>query len=501
MQTVAAIDLGSNGIRMVVGSVSSVDQVEAIKSIRIPVRLGQDVFSGGVITRRSMQATLDAFLRFRKIADQFEVQRIRAIGTSAMREAENSQALIELILRQTGIHLEVISGEEESRLIHLAIAKALDLDDKKTMLIDIGGGSIEVTMVHGGRIVSADSYAMGTVRLLCRLDNQDDSHSFRALLDEYTESARRRIKRKIGNRKIDLCVGTGGNLEELGVLRRKFLKGPGDRSITVRELKLLSEKIGAMTMDERIKKLNLRRDRADVIVPAALVLQMIVKEAGVKEIQIPRVGLKDGLLLDMAPQVFGPALPPREQVWVSAMRLGQKYQFDSQHGTRVARTAGRLFDQTYALHGFDQDKRLLLEVGSILHDIGHFVNSLGHEQHGYYLIKNSSLVGLDDAGREIVAQLVRYHRKQQPSTQQLFFKALSQKERMVVSQLCALLRLADAIEVSHTGRVRSVELRESGGGWELEMHGDGDFLLEKWSLEKSKSMFEEEFAISLQVVD
>src|SRR5512140_2641526 len=133
MQTIAAIDMGSNGIRMVVGSVSSEDQVEVLKSIRIPVRLGQDVFSGGLITKRSMQATLDAFLRFRKIADQFEVQRIRAIGTSAMREAENSQALIELILRHTGILLEVISGEEESRLIHLAIAKVIDLDDKKTM--------------------------------------------------------------------------------------------------------------------------------------------------------------------------------------------------------------------------------------------------------------------------------------------------------------------------------------------------------------------------------
>ena len=167
----------------------------------------------------------------------------------------------------------------------------------------------------------------------------------------------------------------------------------------------------------------------------------------------------------------------------------------------MARTAGRLFDQSYALHRFDQDKRLLLEVGSILHDIGHFVNSLGHEQHGYYLVKNSPLVGLDDGGREFVAQLVRYHRKQQPSTQHLAFKALTQKERMVVTRRCALLRLADAIEVSHTGRVRGVELRESGDGWELEMHGEGDFLLEKWSLEKSKSMFEQEFAVSLKVLD
>ncbi len=169
----AAIDVGSNGIRMVVGSVSSENRVDALKSIRIPVRLGQDVFTGGSIGDRSMHAAVDAFLRFRKIAREFEVHHIRAVGTSAMREAENSETLTDLILRQTDIRFEVISDEEESRLIHLAIVKAIDFQDKQSLLIDIGGGSIEATISRGSRILSAESYAMGTVCMFFRLNAND----------------------------------------------------------------------------------------------------------------------------------------------------------------------------------------------------------------------------------------------------------------------------------------------------------------------------------------
>src|SRR6266498_4407626 len=224
MQTIAAIDAGSNAIRMVVGRVNnSQDQVEVIDNIRIPVRLGRDVFSVGHIDEPSMQAALDAFLRFHQIADQFEVKQIRAVATSAMREAENSDILIDRVVQQTDILVEIISGEEEARLIHLAVAKAIDLQDKKAMLIDIGGGSIEVVISQGNKIITTESYDLGTVRLLRSLD--DSVHrSFRVLLREYTESVRRHIKRELGKLKLDLCIGTGGNPEELGNLRKRIFK-------------------------------------------------------------------------------------------------------------------------------------------------------------------------------------------------------------------------------------------------------------------------------------
>src|SRR5512138_2003404 len=235
MHTISAIDVGSNAMRMVIGSVSpDRDQVEVIENIRIPVRLGQDVFSVGHIGEPTMQAAVDAFLRFRKTADQFDVEGIRAVATSAMRESENSDLLVDRIAQQTGIQVEIISGEEEARLVHLAVGKTINLQHKKAVLIDIGGGSIEVAISQDNKLITTESYDIGTVRLLRNLDD-GVPRSFRVLLREYTESVRRHIKRELGKLKLDLCIGTGGNLEEMGNLRKKLFKRDSNRLITVSE--------------------------------------------------------------------------------------------------------------------------------------------------------------------------------------------------------------------------------------------------------------------------
>jgi exopolyphosphatase/guanosine-5'-triphosphate,3'-diphosphate pyrophosphatase len=443
---------------------------------------------------------LDAFLRFHKIADQFEVKQIRAVATSAMREAENSDILVDRIVQHTGIQVEIISGEEEARLVHIAVGKAIDLQHKKAVLIDIGGGSIEVVISQGNKIITTESYDMGTVRLLRNLDDSVQ-RSFRVLLREYTESVRQRVKREFGKLKLDLCIGTGGNPEELGDLRKKLFERDSNYLITVNELEMLEEKLSKMTVDQRIKKFNLRPDRADVILPATMVLQMIAREVHIKEIQIPRVGLKDGVLWDMMPLTLGSHLPSRQQAWTSATRLGQKYQFDGDHAVRVAKTAQSLFDQTLALHNLDESERLLLEVASILHDIGHFIGTLNHDQHGYYILKNSPLIGLDERQNDIVANLIRYHRKTAPTNQDDQFKALAQKDRLIVTKLCALLRLADATQVSHTSRIHDIMLKKAKGSWKLKMAGEGNLLLERWALEKRKALFEEVFGTQLEILE
>lgn len=254
-------------------------------------------------------------------------------------------------------------------------------------------------------------------------------------------------------------------------------------------------------MDQRVKKLNLRPDRADVIVPATMVLYMIAREARIWEIQIPGVGLKDGVLWDMTRLTPGSDLPRREQARVSAMRLGQKYRFDGEHAVRVARTAHSLFEQTLALHDFQESERLLLEIAALLHDIGHFIGTINHDKHGYYILKNSPLIGLDERQQDMIALIIRSHRKTMPTGQEEVFKSLAQKDRLIVSRLCAFLRLADALEVSHTNRIRGVRLSKSKRGWQLQMMGEGNLLLERWALEKRKSLFEEVFATRLEILE
>jgi exopolyphosphatase/guanosine-5'-triphosphate,3'-diphosphate pyrophosphatase len=500
MQTIAAIDAGSNAIRMVVGRINDIEQVESIDNIRLPVRLGSDAFSQGQIGERTMQAAVDAFLRFRKVADDFAVTRIRAIATSAMREASNSDLLIDRIARQTGISLEVISGDEEARLVHLAVGRAINLKAKRSVLVDIGGGSVEVTLSEGENILSSESYNMGTVRLLRKFSAAETQRlSLGRLVQEYAEAARRRIDREIGRKKVDLCIGTGGNIEEMGELRRKLFKRDSNRLIAISEMEDLIEKLNGMTVQERIKKLGLRPDRADVILPAAVVIHTIAQIARVKEVQIPGVGLKDGILWDMASQVL-PRLPRREQVWASAMRLGRKFQLDSEHGSLVAELAGQLFKQSVNLHGLDEDSRLALEVAALLHDIGHFINTIDHDKHGYYILKNNFIFGLTERQQTIVANIVRYHRKTVPSVEDENFKALPQKDRIVVTKLSALLRLADGIDTSHTGRIDSVRLaREKNNKWALSLNSAEELALEKWALTKRRALFQDVFGVELEI--
>jgi exopolyphosphatase/guanosine-5'-triphosphate,3'-diphosphate pyrophosphatase len=503
MSNLAAIDVGSNAIRMIVSRLHADGHLETLENLRLPVRLGQDAFTTGQFSEQTMQLVVDAFLRFRKVAELFEVAQTRAVATSAMRETLNSDLLMDRITRETGFTIELINGDEEARLIHLAVKNTVNLKSKHAVLIDIGGGSVEVTLSDGENILSTESYGMGTVRLLRKLEERAGGTKlpFNRLVREYAESARRHIDREIADEKVDICLGTGGNIEEMGRLRKRLFKREREDAITLDELERLVEKLSEMSVEERIKKLDLRPDRADVLLPAAVVLHMIAREARVKEVQIPGVGLKDGVLLDMAPLAMGPALPRREQALASADRMGRKYAYDSEHGLFTARMAARLFNQSLSLHHLAENECLLLEIAAMLHDIGHFINTINHDQHGYYLLTHHTLIGLTPPEQEIVANVVRYHRKETPHIGNDNFKLLPQKDRLAVTKLCALLRLADALDTSHTARLRDVTLEHHNNGiWRLYLHGEGELMLEKWMLEKRKGLFQEVFGVKLEIM-
>ncbi len=499
MQNIAAIDAGSNGIRMATARVGAEGQFQVIDVVRVPVRLGADAFAFGQITEPTMQSATEAFLRFRKTIGDLMVTRVRAVATSAMREARNSDVLIDRIARETGIVVEVISGEEESRLIHLAVGKVLDLSGKRAILVDIGGGSVEVTLSDDDNIVSSESYRMGTVRLLQKFAAEGRSRSsFNKMVKEYAEATRRRLDREIGRQGVRLCIGTGGNIEEMGELAKRLYRRDSARLISLKDLAALSEMLSGLTVVERIAKLNLRPDRADVIMPACVVLHSLAQTIGAREVLIPGIGLKDGVLWDIAAQA-SPRPPRREQIWLSAMHLGEKYELDKDHGGAVSDLAAQIFDQSITLHGLGSEDRLVLEVAALLHDIGYFVNAIDHDRHGHYLLRNSFLFGLTERQQAVVANVVRYHRKTAPTLEHEHFKALQPRDRLLVNKLCALLRLADGIDTSHTGRVRRVTLNGAKSRWALTLEGNSDLTLEKWTLTKRRTMFQDIFGVELTI--
>jgi exopolyphosphatase/guanosine-5'-triphosphate,3'-diphosphate pyrophosphatase len=339
------------------------------------------------------------------------------------------------------------------------------------------------------------------VRLLQVLEEKKRGEKhFNQLVREYADAAQKRIKKEIGNRTIDVCIGTGGNVEALGDLRKELFGKDHETVITTEELDALVKKLLGMTFDQRIQELRLRPDRADVIVPASIVVQKIMKIAGVAEMQIPRVGLKDGLLIDMIQELYGEKKAAhRDQVMASALQIGRKYMFDEQHGVTTATLAAKLFDETRQIHGLGLEYRILLEVAALLHDIGHFINMAGHHKHTFYLLLATPIIGLNAAQMAIVANVARYHRKSFPKPQHETYRVLSSKDRVVVSKLAALLRLADAMDNEHASRVTDFEVEYKKPKIVVRLKGEGDLLLEKWSLARKSDMFAEVFSTKVVV--
>jgi exopolyphosphatase / guanosine-5'-triphosphate,3'-diphosphate pyrophosphatase len=500
--TIAAIDVGSNALRIIIANASTEGGYQTVYSVREPVRLGQDVFTKGSISAHTIDRTVQTFIDFKKKLEEHGVSHVKAVGTSALREALNRDSVLKSVAKATGIEISIIGGEEEARLIHLAVKEAVNLKSKVALLIDIGGGSVEVILADDSTVLCTESYSMGGVRLLKILDEKAGEERFNQLVTEYVDATQRRLEQEIGNQKIDICVGTGGSIESIGDLRKELFDKNSNQKVTAEELKSLVKKLRGTTFEERIQNMRLRPDRADVIVPAAIVLQKIVQQAGVTEVVIPSVGLKDGVLLEILSQLRDQEKRiHREQVLESARRLGKKYSFDEKHATIVTKLATEIFDQTQTFHELDAEAKLILEVASMLHDIGHFVNVANHHKHTMYLIQSSPLVGLTQLQMDMVANVARYHRKSAPKMQHKPYEDLPPKQRLTISKLAAILRLADALDHEHASSVQSVEVEYKRPRFVFRLKGKGDMLLEKWALAAKRDLFESVFDANVVVED
>jgi exopolyphosphatase/guanosine-5'-triphosphate,3'-diphosphate pyrophosphatase len=501
MPALAAIDVGSNAMRLAIAEVDGQGTLRDVENAREAVRLGAEVFSSGAISPDSIQRSVKALLRFRDRIDACQALHVRAVATSAVREARNRAEFVGRVHDATGIALEAITGEEEARLVFLAVSGRVDLADRLAMLIDIGGGSVEVSIAENGVLSASASFKMGAVRLLELLGRDDRGvERFLQMAGEYVEGIRRHVRRQVGDRRIGICLGTGGNIETLADLRNQLLGQRDDAPLKTGELEQVLAHLRGLTVAERIDRLGLRPDRADVVVPAAMVLHRVLTEAGVGQVLVPRVGLKEGVLAELAHQVHGsPVARRRDQVLASAQRLGRRCQFDEDHARTVAHMATWIFDATSALHGLGADHRMLLEAAATLHDVGQFVNMTGHHKHSYHLIRNAPLVGLAENEKEIVANTARYHRKSLPKPEHETYRALAEGDRRLVDRLAAILRIADAMDVEHGGKVEEALVQRRDRRVTFRIDGRDDLLLEQWAVARKSKLFEKAFDVEVVV--
>ncbi|WP_437924216.1 Ppx/GppA phosphatase family protein [Sorangium sp. So ce291] len=536
MARLAAIDIGSNAIRLrivdvdppalgafgagwdpaLAGPSSGAPDAPRfhpfrdVHADRASVRLGHDVFTKGRLEPGVIGAACEALRRFRTAMDAAKVDRYRAVATSAAREAQNGDLFVERAAREAGVHIEVIEGVEEARLVQLAVRERVPLGERTALLVDIGGGSTELTLLRGRGALFSRSLPVGTVRMVETFleDRRPVNAGHRRLVEEYVDRVMveptREIVELLGmGSGVDLLVGTGGNIETLADLCPAPGGAAEGRAIDVAAMSRLLDEMAPKTPEERAQIYGLRPDRADTIVPAATILSRIARAFAQPLIVAPGVGLKEGVLVDLAHVHFlGPDFRGEAAAVSDACtRLGRRYHFDEQHGALVARFAERLFDDLAPRHRLGQRDRILLRAAALLHDVGDFVRYEGHHKHSYYIIINSDLMGLAQEERAIVANIARYHRKSPPSMEHDNFRALSRDARAKVKTMASILRIADALDREHRAKVAEVSGRIEADTLVLEVQGGEDRALEEWTVVAKAGMLRDALGLEVRLVD
>jgi len=486
------VDAGSNAIRFLVAEFTSPAEFSTLAYERVPVRLGHQVFLTGQLAPGAMEGAVAAFASFRDQMKDMQLDAFRAVATSATREAENGQDLVGRVRRETGIELEMITGSEEARLVHLAVASRLDLTGGQWILTDLGGGSVEVSLVDDMGMLWSESHTMGSVRLLEELGETPagDPRGFNRILSDYVSTLR--IPSPAQYWAPAGFVATGGNIEALATLTGTPKNARGLATMSTTDLRSVIDLLSRLSYQERITQLGLREDRADVILPAAMVYHHLARLAGVDEVLVPGVGVKEGILLDLVDDLISHTtheLRREEQLTKAAISFGRRFMFDEAHGIHVAKIALSLFDKLQGLHKLPNSDRRLLLAASILHDIGAFIGHKRHHKHALYLISHSELPGLSDREMLMVANIARYHRKNIPRKHHPDFMRLSPEDREKTSTLSAILRVADSLDRSHLQVVRDVDVKIGSDTMELRLDGEGDLLLERWAVSRKTSLF------------
>jgi exopolyphosphatase / guanosine-5'-triphosphate,3'-diphosphate pyrophosphatase len=468
-----AIDAGSNAIRVVIAELGPSELVR-IEAERIPVRLGHNAFTTGTFDAQTIDEAVAAFVHFRERFDHHGVGIYRAVATSAVRNASNRDVLLHRLYHEAGIELEVIEGEEEARLVRKAVAQALATTPQgmPRAILDLGGGSLEVNL-RVGSAWRGYSLPVGTVRLLetFGLDNViGDAEA--GMVRRYTATLMQPIARGGGANGIATAAVTGGNADALAKIF-------GDNTSPIPSFSLadlekgLPSIVGA-SVDERIAKLGVKRDRAEVLGIAALVFATAARQLGVARLVAPGVGVREGLLVELAEtarEEQAKAEGAHDKALLTAARsFANRVDHDTTHGEHVRLLARALFHQLRDVHGVPDDMGVLLEVAALLHDVGEVVNQRGHHKHSEYMIRWGRIPGLDDNGREMVALMARTHRKDSARVRQLVNDSPLPKEaRAQLRKMIGLLRLADGLDSEHRSRVEQVVCTRMGDAIVLDL--------------------------------
>jgi exopolyphosphatase/guanosine-5'-triphosphate,3'-diphosphate pyrophosphatase len=504
---IAAIDIGTNSIHMIVVKVRPDLSFEVIDREKDMVRLGAGGLDGRNLTPTAMSAALQTLAKFRRLAESNKVDEIIATATSATREAENGGDFVAEVGRQTGIRIRVISGTEEARLIHLAAGYGVDVGGNTAVVIDIGGGSVEITVGTATHLNVGKSFKTGVIRLTERFVRTDplSAHDERRLVKYLNREMGAHIE-QIAQSGFDRVIGTSGTILSLGAVALTEEEGapPQDlrnQRVPAKALRRLRKRLVAADIEERLHMPGLDPRRADLSVAGSVLLDTILRGLGAEDLTLCDLALREGLVLDYIHRNSARIRKVQRYPDVrrrSVVELGERCGYWSEHAQQVARLALSIFDQTRSVHGLGDREREWLEYAALLHDVGVHISYDRHHRHSYYLIKNGDLRGFDPREIEVIALVARYHRQATPKKSHEGYGDLNNTVRGTVRVLSAIVRLAEGLDRSHAQALAGIDLFPRGDDYLARLRANGDAELELWAAHRHVAPLERELALPIR---
>jgi len=496
----AAIDVGTNTIKLLVATVEEDGALEVLARGKEMVRLGSQTLFTGRLGEEAIEAGVSAVERLVREARAAGAQEIRAVATCALREAADARDFQALVFKRTGIPLDVISGEEEARLIHLSARSEFPAEMDPLLVIDVGGGSTELVVSRRGRVVLNESIPLGVVRLTRFSRHDPPNREDRREIRKTVRAAARRAVAAVQRTGFRACVGSSGTLQSLSQVYEAAVKGReprigGHRTLTRSGLKKVNRILRSTTLREKMRVPGLDPRRRDIAVPGGILLAWILKNVGAESVVVGERGLREGLLLDHVARRgqarFGAA--GRDVRSRSVDRLMKRSRAELPHASQVARLALEIFDRTHPLHQLAAAEREWLQHAALLHDVGYAVGRSKHNLHSYYLITHGELTGFGAEEIEAIASMARYHRGKCPKESHENWRALDPILQPVVAKLSAILRIADGLDRSRGQLVTAVACRVRPHRVDLEVAARADCEPELAAARKRADLFESVF--------
>jgi exopolyphosphatase/guanosine-5'-triphosphate,3'-diphosphate pyrophosphatase len=507
----AAIDIGSNSIKLVVVDAAASDSFAVLTREREMVRLGHETLLKGYIGRAAILRAAECIKRFRSIAEARGAESIVATATASVREANNAANFIRAIEQKTGVRVEVLSGIEEARLIGLAASQGCSQKGGATLNIDIGGGSTEISIFRDGQPVSLFSIKLGAVGLTERFlksdpPRADQLNEMRAEI----QSALDRPARELSEHNWDAATGTSGTILAIGAaLRPRSTAGNGASAqpvewiINRKELTHWNAALCVMNAAQRREIAGLMPKRAEIIVAGGQVLEATMRALKIKSLRTCDWALREGVIIDRLREWEAESRPPTPDIHDQKLRgvhaVGKRFGYEEAHSQQVARLAERIFDALSPGANLTRHQRLLLSAAALLHDVGYHIAHESHHKHSFYLIENSELTGFSESERGVIANIARYHRGSHPKERHSHYMALSAADRETVCHLAGILRVADALDRRHDSRVKDVQCKRVKNVFHIQLASASECNHELELAERRLDLFEDAFQCKLRI--